>query len=45
MANEAGNNDQSEFGDNRAQVDGRPRVIHMLRNGFLFAGTEPDKEA
>ena len=45
VANEAGNNDQTEFADNRAQVGARPRVIHMLPNGFLFIGAEPDKEA
>jgi len=45
VANEAGNGDKSEFGDNRAQVSGRPRVIHMLRNGFLSVGADPDKEA
>jgi hypothetical protein len=45
MANEAGNNDQTEFGDNRAQVSGRPRAINMLLNGFLSVGADPDKEA
>jgi hypothetical protein len=45
VANEAGSNDQTEFADNRAQVGARPRVIHMLPNGFLFIGAEPDKEA
>jgi len=45
LANEAGNNDQTAFGDNRAQVSGRPRPINMLRNGFLSVGAEPDNEA
>lgn len=45
VANEPGNNDQTEFADNRAQVGARPRVIHMLPNGFLSIGAEPDKEA
>lgn len=45
LANEAGNNDQTAFGDNRAQVSGRPRAINMLRNGFVSVGAEPDNEA
>jgi hypothetical protein len=45
LANEASNNDQTAFGDNRAQVSGRPRAINMLRNGFLSVGAEPDNEA
>jgi hypothetical protein len=45
LANEAGFNDQTAFGDNRAQVSGRPRAINMLRNGFLSVGAEPDNEA
>ena len=45
LANEASNNDQTAFGDNRAQVSGRPRAINMLRNGFVSVGAEPDNEA
>lgn len=43
-ANDAGNANQPERGDERIQPVGRPFVIHILRKGFLFVGVGPDEK-
>lgn len=42
---DAGCGDQTKFGDRGIQFGGRPRVIHMLWNGLVWVGTEPDAVA
>jgi len=41
--NEAVESDRADCGDHLGHVCGRPCVIHMLWNGFLFTGPAPHR--